>query len=314
MRNSPGARGESGQSMIETVIVLPVILLLFLGLYYFKEIVNTRMRAVEAARFLTWESVWNAREKRPDRAIKNDETLRQEVVQLGLGRGLVSLEGVRGGRKSLGTYAGTIQNGAPGYIAVPAFVGNFFQSPEQTATDSSQSSPGSGQLPAMDSFSGAFQQVLNVAGDLTFGLSDTVAKMTDWDAEADGAVFTSFVTYRVRGTSVFRFLGNTDISQTSSILSHSYNVVRETNQTEYDRVFGTGDIGSCATGSGRGHIFDLWFLPTVPVTGIAEVTNIGKCFLAEAGSIIGIVDSLGGNLGFKVPDGTLKEYPELHLP
>ena len=300
--------------MIETVIVLPVILLLFLGLYYFKEIVNTRMRAVEAARYVTWESVWNARELRPGRGIKDDVTLRAELLQLGLGRGLISVEGARGGRKSLGGYAGTIQNGLPGYVEVPAFVGNFFQNPERSATGSSQSAPGSGQLPQMDSFAGAFQSVLNVAGDLTFGISDTVAKMTDWDAEADGAVFTSFVTYRVRGTSVFRFLGNTDISQTSSILGHSYNVMRQTNQSEYDRVFGTGDIGSCAFGTGRGHIFDLWFLPTVPITGVAEVTTIGKCFLAEAGGIIGIVDVLGGNLGFKLPDGTLKEYPELHLP
>lgn len=308
--------GESGQSMIETVIVLPVILLLFLGLYYFKEIVNTRMRAVEAARFVTWEAVWNARERRaPDRAIKDDDTLRQELVAMGLGRGLVSVQGTRDGRRTLGDYASSIPNGLPMFIDVPQFVGTFFQSPELAATDSSQSSPGSQQLPDQNNFMGPFQSVLNVVGDVTFGASDIVAKMTLWESEANGSVFRSFVTYRVRGTSVFRFLGDTDISQTSTILGHPYNVLRESNQDEYNRVFGTGEILSCTDAATRGHIFDLWFLPTIPVTGLAEVTTVGKCFVSEIGNFIGAADGvpiLGGNLGFKMPDGTLKEYPELH--
>jgi hypothetical protein len=298
--------------MIETVVVLPVILLLFLGLYFFKDIVDTRITAVQAARYLTWESVWNARENRQDRAIKDDATLKTELEQMGLGGArLVSVQGAKA-RQSMKDYSDST-NGAQGFAEPPQFVGNFFQNPERKSTGSSNA-PGTNHVPDESSVSGVIGDLLKVAGGITFGLSDVIAKMTLWDAEADGAVFTSFVTYRVKGTSVFRFLGNTDISQTGSILAHPYNVVRGTDQSEYDRVFGTGDIGDCFSGSGKGHIFDLWFAPSIPLPGLQQIASFGKCALSTIGESLGILDVLpGSSLKFKIPDGTLKEYPEKNL-
>jgi hypothetical protein len=303
-------REDAGQSMVETVIVLPVILLLFLGLYYFKDLVDTRIRAVQAARYLTWEAVWNARENRPNRAIKDDATFKKELEKMGLGRGLVAVQGLKA-RRSMKDYSDAT-NGANGFADVPQFIGAFFQNPERKSTSSSNA-PGTNQVPNESSVSGVIGDLLKVAGGLTFGLSDIIAKMTLWQTEADGAVFTSFVTYRVKGTSVFKFLGNVDISQTGSILAHPYNVVRGTNQSEYDRVFGTGKIGDCFSGAGKGHIFDLWFAPSVPIPGLQEVASFGKCALSTLGSALGITKFLGGSLEFKTPDGTVKEYPEKNL-
>jgi hypothetical protein len=304
-------QSESGQSMIETVIVMPVILLLFLGLYYFKDIVDARITAVQAARYLTWESVWNARENRPNRAIKDDDTLKKDLEKMGLGRGLQTVQGMKQ-RRSMKDYSDAT-DGAQGFAEPPQFVGNFFQNPERKSTGSSNA-PGTNNVPDESSVSGVIGDLLKVAGGLTFGLSDIIAKMTLWDDEANGAVFTSFVTYRVKGTSVFRFLGNTDISQTGSILAHPYNVVRGTDKSEYDRVFGTGDIGDCFSGSGKGHIFDLWFAPSVPLPGLQQIASFGKCALSTIGESLGILDILpGSSLKFKIPDGTLKEYPEKNL-
>lgn len=296
--------------MVETVVVLPVVLLLFLGLWFFKDLVDTRMRAVEAARYLTWEAVWNARENRPNRAIKDDATLRQDLQAMGLGKNLVTVQA--GKRRSLNEYVSSIPNGAGTFTDIPQFVAAFFQNPDRSATSSSVT-PGTTNVPGFDSVDGPLQSILATGGDLTFRINDFFAKTTKWDEEADGAVHTSFVTYRVRATSVFRFLGDTDISQTGSVLGHPYNVVRSSNQTEYDRVFGQKGVGDCFTGSGQGHIFPLWFVPSVPVPGVQQVANVGKCFLTEFGSVLGLGDFLGGDLGFKIPDGTLKEYPEKNL-
>lgn len=291
--------------MIETVVVLPVVLLLFLGLWFMKEMVDTRMRATEAVRYLTWEMVWNARENRGGRAPKDDGTLKNELVAMGMGRNLVSITGVRA-RQSMKDYAGSV-NGRNGFAGLPQFATTLLN-PERTASGSSVK-PGTSQVPGFDSVSGVVQQLLNAA-DYTFVLSDLIAKTTLWKDEADGAVFSSEVTYSVTGRSVFRFLGDTRIRMRSSILSHPYNVVRGTDQSEYDRIFGTGDVGDCFSESGKGHIFDLWFVPSVPVPGLQEGVSAGKCIFSTLGSVLSITKFLGGDLEFKIPDGTTKEYPE----
>ena len=51
-----------GQSLVETVVMLPVLLMVFLGLDYFYELVSMRARAIEGARFATWESSWYLRD------------------------------------------------------------------------------------------------------------------------------------------------------------------------------------------------------------------------------------------------------------
>lgn len=306
--------------MIETVVMLPVILLLFLGVWFLKQVVDTRMRAVEAARYATWESVWNARG--PGGQFKSDGALLQDIVRMKMDRGLVSVSGAIA-RQSLSAYSSS-KVGSAGFAEVPQFVGGFFQNPEKAATESSRK-PGTNQVPGFDdpttgdggdSVGSVISDFLKGPGEFAFKLSDFIAAMTLWGTEADRSVVTAGVTYRVTGTSVFRFLGDIDISQRGSILAHPYNVLRGTDESEYNRVFGTNKIGDCVTGAGRGHIFDLWFFPGLPVPGVQEATGFAKCLLAEIGAVVGAVDSvpiIGGDLGFKTPDGTLKEYPEKNL-
>lgn len=317
-------RRESGQSMVETVIVLPVILLLFLGLWFFKDIVDARINAVQAARYLTWESVWNAREKRPNRAIKDNDTLKQELHRLGLDRHLIaaSVEGAQK-KRSLGTYASEVSAGAQGGFAdVPQFITNFIATREVSTTESSHSA-GSNQVPGFDSLGGVLDPLISVGGDASFLLHDVFAGMTLWKEEADAAVYTSFVTYEVKGTSVFRFLGDTKISQTGSILAHPLNVMRSDDNKEFEATFGQDN---CIEGSAaRGHIFDLWLFPSGGFPGVSDVLGGLKCVISEIGSVlglgnattedgsVGIMDIIGGDLGFKLPDGTHKEYPEKNL-
>lgn len=324
MRDAANPRcQERGQSMVETVIVLPVILLLFLGLWYFKDIVDARITAVQAARYLTWESVWNAREKRPNRAIKDDNTLRQELINLGFGRHLVSVQGAQK-KRSLGTYASEVSNGAQGGFAdVPQFITNFISTREVSTTDSSHS-PGSNNVPGFDSLGGILDPIISLGGSAAFVLHDLFAGTTLWKTEADEAVYTSFVTYQVKGTSVFRFLGDTSISQTGSILGHPLNVMRSDDDKEFEATFGQDN---CIEGSSaRGHIFDLWLFPSGGFPGISDALGGLKCVISEIGSVlglgnattqgngsVGIMDIIGGDLGFKLPDGTHKEYPEKNL-
>ncbi len=303
-----GRRRERGQSMVETVIVLPVVLLLFLGLYFLKELVDTRMRAVEAARYLTWESVWNARETRSKRAIKTNVQLRQDLEKMGLGRGLVSIDGSKA--VSLRTYANS-KTGAGTFTEVPDFIKNIFTNPERTATGSSVT-PGTSNVPGFGEggVGGALEGILGKLDDPAFIITDFFANSTLWSDETNKAVYSSTVQYRVRGRSVFAFLGDTNIKQTGSILAHPFNVLRDNDKNEYERVFGKSGITDC-TGAAGGHIFPLWFAPSpegVPV--VKEVGTVGKCFLSGFGKAIGIADILGGDLKFKLPDGTLKEYPE----
>src|SRR3972149_4742637 len=99
---TPSARtGSHGQSLVETVIFLPVLVIVFLGMFYLKGLLNTKMRAVEAVRFVTWENTWIPREGiarnviedgRP-RGHKDDTQLRNELVQVGLGAYLFRVQG-----------------------------------------------------------------------------------------------------------------------------------------------------------------------------------------------------------------------------
>ena len=313
---------QRGQSMVETVIVLPVVMMLFLGIWYMKQIVDTRISAVQAARYVTWEAVWNAREKRAGRAIKDDATLKAELIKLGLGKNLISVEGAKQVR-SLGSYASAVGAGAQGSFAdVPQFVTNLVDSREISTTESSHAQ-GSNNVPGFDSLGGVLDPLVSVGGDVSFFLMDFFAKQTLWTDEAEKAVHTSLVTYRVKGVGAFGFLGNATIRQTGSILGHPLNVMRSDNNEEFKATF--GDTHCFEGSSSRGHIFDLWFFPSGGFPGISDVLGGAKCVISEIGAVFGIADApdddggstgimdiIGGDLGFKLPDGTHKEYPELH--
>src|ERR1051326_9006609 len=62
MRIAALLRDSRGQSWVETVVMLPVIVALLLGLFYLHDLVTTRIRAIEAARLVAWDSIWYGRE------------------------------------------------------------------------------------------------------------------------------------------------------------------------------------------------------------------------------------------------------------
>src|SRR4051812_30196765 len=94
--------GEAGQSLVETVVMLPVLLFLFLGLYYFSAMIRMRMQAIEAARYLTWEQVWNVRDQGGDtRDPKELTALHEELKKVGLDPFLIT---VARGQRSMGDY------------------------------------------------------------------------------------------------------------------------------------------------------------------------------------------------------------------
>jgi len=315
-RLSSAPIGTHGQSMVETVIILPLLVTIFLGLYYLKDLVDTRTRAVQAARYLTWEAVWNARENNASRAIKDDETLTQELRNFGLGRGLVTAEGAAGdkGKQLLGDYAAAF-TGSGLTADVPELIAGFF--------------PGDGSLTS--SLNGTLNDIVRALGPLQSALGtgaypvhDFFAGTTDWADEAKASVYTARVAYRVTGTSVFRFLGDTNIRMSSSILSHPYNVKRvkkteDGDKKEYEEMFGTGAPFDCSA-QANGRVFGLWLFPSgdfVPgsngvASGFGSILGGGKCFLEQIGDIFNKLSQWGlGDLGFKLPDGTLKEFPEL---
>src|SRR5512144_2350253 len=118
-RTKPRRRGARGQSMVETVVFLPVLIVVFLLMFYLKGLLNTKMRAVEAARYVTWENTWIPREGiakdviedgRP-RGQKDDTQLRNELVQVGLGAYLFRVQGTKR-KEALGDYFSRVQPGS----------------------------------------------------------------------------------------------------------------------------------------------------------------------------------------------------------
>jgi len=61
---------ERGQSWVETVVMLLIIVPLLLGLFYLHDLTTMRIRAIQAARFVAWESDWYGREDQTNRALR----------------------------------------------------------------------------------------------------------------------------------------------------------------------------------------------------------------------------------------------------
>ena len=302
-------RNQRGQSYVETVVMLPALLAIFLGLYYFDDLMQTRMRAIEAARYVTWEGVWHVREDSTNRRMKDDNTLAQDLRNMGLGTGLVVLSAGADtqNRRSLGGYAGDV-NGAPATTIPPQIIADLFGGDNSALT---------GALGQVNGLISTLGPLFDVVGDASFFTHDFFARQTDWVDEANGGVYTVKVAYRFKGAGFFQSLPGIQITEYSSLLTHPLNIKRTDNATELSELIGTGAMFSCS-GSDLGHIFDLWLFPSGPFAdngfsnGLSTVMSGGKCFFSQISSVLGITDFLGTQLGFKMPDGTLKEFPELH--
>lgn len=329
----PSARaGNLGQSLVETVIFLPVLVVIFLGMFYMKGLLDTKMRAVEAARYVTWENTWIPREGiakdviedgRP-RAQKDDTTLRNELVQVGLGAYLFRVQGTKR-KEALGDYFSRVQPGSlPMKVGVPAVVTQLFggsagfgggstsqfsSNPDSAPGSSGGSSSGGGVLSGLDLGSG-LNDLLNIVGGAAFTVYGLMGHQTKWGSESDESVLTSQVVYHYQagGTTIFvpRF-----IAEQSSILSHPFNIKRSDDNEEHHRL--AGDGSSCMDTNNLGHIFDLWLFPSGQPTAL-RAPKCAFAAIATVANFLGALNPFSPGVPLRIPNGTLKEYPEMDLP
>jgi len=315
---------DRGQSWVETVVMLPVIVALLLGLFYLHDLAATRMRAIQAARFIAWESVWYGREDNADRAMKTPDQLRQRLRQVGLGFGLKTVDVLK---RPLPKFKSDQKNGVEPTFFLPCALSNLLPGGAcgvEGGTDQSQ-----GFISGIaSSLSGVLNGLLGLAGDAAFSFQDLMAQNTNWDDEMNGSVYTAVVVYNYGYTGFFQSFGTAKVAQTASVLSHPYVLRRTNDDQEYDELL--GDPCSNLIGNANGHVVKLWLFPSAVVPGIqgfgtdasqtanqivGKLGDAGKCVVSAIGGLAGGLDKiLGSNLGFKMPDGTLKEYPELNMP
>jgi hypothetical protein len=328
---SPSA-GNLGQSLVETVIFLPVLVVIFLGMFYMKGLLNTKMRAVEAARYVTWENTWIPREGiakdviedgRP-RGQKDDTTLRNELVQVGLGAYLFRVQGTKR-KETIDAYFNRVQPGSlPMTLSVPAVVTELFGSsagfgggntsqfssnPDSAPGSSGGSSSGSGPLDSLNLGNG-LNDILNIVGGAAFTVYGVMGHQTKWGSESDESVLTSQVVYHYQagGTTIFvpRF-----IAEQSSILSHPFNIKRSDDKEEHHRL--AGDGSSCTDTDDLGHIFDLWLFPSGQPTAL-RAPKCAFAAIATVANFLGALNPFSPGVPLRIPNGTLKEYPEMDLP
>src|SRR5207249_1487684 len=197
--------GDSrGQSWVETVVMLPVIVALLLGLFYLHDLVTTRIRAIEAARFVAWESVWYGREDKPNRAMKTPAELKQRLRQIGLGVGLTNVDLFQ---RTLSDYKSIVSPGVEPTFFLPCALNNLLPGAgacgKEVGQDQSQ-----GALEGLaNGLSGVLSGLLNLAGDAAAPFQDLMAGNTNWDDEAAGSVYTTRVIYTFGYTGFFKKLG-----------------------------------------------------------------------------------------------------------
>jgi hypothetical protein len=308
-----------GQSWVETVVMLPVIVALLLGLFYMHDLVTVRIRAIQAARFVAWESTWYAREDNTNRAMKTPDQLKTRLKQVGLGFGLSKVEVIK---RDIRKYEKDQIGGVDPELFVPCPVSNLFGGACGTVgKDESK-----GFIEGLASgLSGVVSALDKVFGPLAFGMHDLMAENLNWTDELNDSVYTSVVRYRVGYTGFFASLGTSNIVQTASVLSHPYTLRRTNDAKEYEELLGD----ACDFSGKKGHVVGLWLLPKnpIPIFGsggtsgakaseaISALTTGAKCVSSAFGKLGSMLDSaLGTDIGFTMPDGTLKEYPELSMP
>jgi len=314
-----------GQSWVETVVMLQVIVPLLLGLFYLHDLVTTRIRAIQAARFVAWESDWYGREDKTNRAMKTPAELKQRLQQVGLGFGLSNVDVFK---RSLGKYKSDLGDGTQPTIFLPCAVSNMLPGGGACGTEGGTDQSQGFINGIASSLSGVLNGLTGLAGDVAFTFQDLMAQNTNWDDEMNGSVYTARVIYKMGYTGFFQSFGTSTIVQRASVLSHPYVLRRTTDDQEYDELL--GDACADVFSSTNGHVVKLWLFPSAVVPGIqgfgtdasqtankiiGKVGSAGKCIVSGLGSLASGLDKImGSKLGFKMPDGTLKEYPELSMP
>ncbi len=317
-------RDESGQSWVETVVMLPVIVALLLGLFYLHDLVTTKIRAIQAARFVAWESTWYLREDNDNRKMTLDtqQKLKDRLRKVGLGGGLANIDVFK--RQVRVFHSDVKQGGEPSTFFVPAPLNNLI-------SDSFGGDQSGNFLDGIaGSLSGVLDGLLSLAGDGAFVFQDLMAKNTNWDNEIVGSVYTARLIYKFGYTGFFSNFGTSTIVQRASVLSHPYAVKRSNNGDELDDMLGS----PCSfDSSDHGHVTKLWLFPqggappissggtsADSVTGVIDsVLDIGggaaKCAISGIVTAFGgLGNLLSGDTSMQMPAGTLKESPELSMP
>jgi hypothetical protein len=318
--------GDSrGQSWVETVVMLPVIVALLLGLFYLHDLVTTKIRAIQAARFVAWESTWYTREdneppavtRKREMTLNTQQKLKERLRKVGLGRGLTNVDVFK---RTLPKFKTDVSPGAvPTTFFVPAALSNLIGD-TFGGGDESQSFIED----IAGSLSGVLNGLLGVAGDAAFGFQGFQAVNTNWETELNESVYTARVIYKFGYTGFFSNFGTATIVQRASVLSHPYAVKRSNDGDEHSDLLGN----PCAFSDDNGHVYKLWLFPQQlpPLQGAEGIFNTlngvidvvgdaAKCAISGPGQLLGGLDSIiGSDLGFKMPSGTTKEYPELNMP
>jgi len=303
--------------------MLPILLMILMGLDYFFEITAMRQRAIEAARYFTWETAWYLRDngkqfgaERP--SVSN--TMRS-IPDVKIQRFFVDGQ-ADAARRKLNEYSDD--------ITAPSFASDEPRGQEVVETAigfiakaaDGLSEITNGDADANSAVGDLFNELsgpLSAVGDFGFFLDDLWARNTNWPSEADHAIFTARVEYKANGINFFHLIKPTDIVQFSSVLSHPLLIVRTDDENEFEQLVGGSGVLDCSSNSSQGHIFDAWMVPTDfgPASGLGTgLTLFGtvlKCIPGVIGNAFSFMDSIAATeLGFRMPEGTLKEFPEQH--
>ena len=169
----------SGQSWVETVVMLPVIVALLLGLFYLHDLATTRIRAIQAARFVAWESTWYVREDKTNRAMPTGAELKKRLREVGLGRGLKNVDVFR---RQVGSFKSDMGAGLEPTFFLPCAVSNLL--PGSGACGAGGADQSQGFIGGIASnLSGVLNGLLGLAGDAAFFFQDLMAQNTNWDNE-----------------------------------------------------------------------------------------------------------------------------------
>src|SRR5438067_2748430 len=274
MRIAALLRDSRGQSWVETVVMLPVIVALLLGLFYLHDLVTTRIRAIEAARLVAWDSIWYGREDLFERRmlpelLEGAPLVDQALIEkawklrlqlLGLGFGLKHVDVFK---RKLGKFTDDVGDGVPPTFFVPAALANAIGATFGGGDQSDSFITG-----IADSLSGVLNGLAGLTGGVAFAFQDMMAQNTNWDTEMDNSVYTARVIYSFGYTGFFQRFGTSTIVQRASVLSHPYAVKRSNDGDELDDLLGN----PCAfDDTDHGHVVKLWLFPqggVPPIQGL----------------------------------------------
>jgi hypothetical protein len=318
--------GRRGQALVETVVMLPILVTLILAIAYLKALTDTQIRAVEAARYVAWETTWSVRANSDDLTLKTEDQLMAQLRSMGLGRHLAS---VKLKRRDIRTFVSAMDGARPANDdtqpapAFPDFLNQAFG-----GTNANQNAQDQNSFEgALNSLGSAANTVFDIGAAVAFPVHDVFGQLSNWDEETNQGMITTTVTYAFKGAGIFSTMPAINVRGFSTVLSSPYNVRRDTDESEYTAVWGAPDA-LFADSSAK--VFRMWIFPDIgPFSQLAGGGGDGG--LASAGSAIDggldfirqLISAPGGILGqipgigtdgpgWHTPDGTLKEYPELH--